>query len=40
MAQTATPHAPLSLFDKLWQRHLVEQTEDGECLLDLDPSRK
>lgn len=40
MTQTATSPAPLTLFDTLWQRHLVEQTEDGKCLLDLDPTRK
>lgn len=28
--------APLTLFDKLWQRHLVEQGEDGEALLYVD----
>ncbi|WP_332815091.1 3-isopropylmalate dehydratase large subunit [Ramlibacter sp.] len=28
--------APLTLFDKLWQRHLVDQTEDGEALLYVD----
>ena len=31
----ATP-APQSLFDKLWQRHLVEQSEGGEALLYVD----
>ncbi len=36
MTQTTTPPAPLTLFDKLWQRHLVEQTEEGECLLYVD----
>ena len=32
------PHsaAPQTLFDKLWQRHLVEQTGDGEALLYVD----
>jgi 3-isopropylmalate/(R)-2-methylmalate dehydratase large subunit len=33
MASTALPQ---TLFDKLWQRHLVEQTEDGEALLYVD----
>ena len=28
--------APQTLFDKLWQRHLVEQTGDGEALLYVD----
>jgi len=28
--------APLTLFDKLWQRHLVEQTDNGEALLYVD----
>ncbi len=27
---------PLTLFDKLWQRHLVDETEDGEALLYVD----
>ena len=31
----ATP-APQTLFDKLWQRHLVEQSGDGEALLYVD----
>ncbi len=26
----------LTLFDKLWQRHLVDVTEDGEALLYID----
>lgn len=28
--------APQTLFDKLWQRHLVDQSEDGECLIYVD----
>ena len=28
--------APLTLFDKLWQRHLVDQTDSGEALLYID----
>lgn len=28
--------APQTLFDKLWQRHLVEQGDDGEALLYID----
>ncbi len=28
--------APQTLFDKLWQRHLVDQSDDGECLLYVD----
>jgi len=40
MTQTATFHAPLTLFDTLWQRHLLLQTEDGECRLNVDPCRK
>ena len=36
MTQIASPETPLTLFDKLWQRHLVERTEDGECLLYVD----
>ena len=31
----ATP-VPQTLFHKLWQRHLVEQTDDGEALLYVD----
>ena len=27
---------PQTLFDKLWQRHVVEQFEDGEVLLYVD----
>ena len=27
------PVTALTLFDKLWQRHLVDVTEDGEALL-------
>ena len=27
---------PQTLFDKLWQRHVVEQSEDGEALLYVD----
>ena len=30
------PTAPQTLFDKLWQRHVVDQTEDGETLLYID----
>ena len=26
----------LTLFDKLWQRHLVDESEDGTCLLYVD----
>ena len=33
MITTANPQ---TLFDKLWQRHLVEQTADGEALLYVD----
>jgi len=28
--------SPLTLFDKLWQRHLVDANEDGEALLYVD----
>ena len=28
--------APQTLFHKLWQRHLVEQSDDGEALLYVD----
>jgi 3-isopropylmalate/(R)-2-methylmalate dehydratase large subunit len=31
-----SPSAPRTLFDKLWQSHLVEQTDDGESLLYID----
>ena len=31
----ATP-VPQTLFNKLWQRHLVEQSADGEALLYID----
>ncbi len=31
-----TTAVPQTLFDKLWQRHLVEQTGDGEALLYVD----
>ena len=27
---------PQTLFHKLWQRHLVEQSDDGEALLYVD----
>ena len=30
------PASALTLFDKLWQRHLVDVTEDGEALLYVD----
>ena len=30
------PGTALTLFDKLWQRHLVDVTEDGEALLYVD----
>ena len=33
MDQTSTPQ---TLFDKLWQSHLVDQTDDGECLIYVD----
>jgi hypothetical protein len=33
MASTALPQ---TLFDKLWQRYLVEQTDDGEAPLYVD----
>ena len=38
MPTTAIPDAaaPQTLFDKLWQRHLVEQADDGEALLYVD----
>ncbi len=32
--QSTSP--PRTLFDKLWQSHLVDQTEDGECLIYVD----
>ena len=32
----STTTLPQTLFDKLWQRHLVEQTGDGEALLYVD----
>ena len=31
-----TTASPQTLFDKLWQRHLVEQTSDAEVLLYVD----
>jgi len=31
-----TTALPQTLCDKLWQRHLVEQTDAGESLLDVD----
>ncbi len=31
-----TTPAPQTLFDKLWQRHLVDETDDGECLIYID----
>ncbi len=31
-----TSSAPLTLFDKLWQAHLVDQSEDGESLIYVD----
>jgi len=31
-----TPSTPRTLFDKLWQAHLVDETEDGESLIYVD----
>ena len=31
-----TTSSPQTLFDKLWQSHLVSQTPDGECLIYVD----
>lgn len=31
-----TQHIPQTLFEKLWQSHLVDQNSDGECLIYVD----
>jgi 3-isopropylmalate/(R)-2-methylmalate dehydratase large subunit len=36
MTKTPHPAGPRTLFDKLWQRHLVDVTPEGECLLYID----
>ncbi len=35
-AAMPTPPQPQTLFDKLWQSHLVDETADGECLIYVD----
>lgn len=30
------PQGPLTLFEKIWHRHVVHQRDDGECLLYVD----
>ncbi|NCW39383.1 MAG: hypothetical protein EBV79_03990 [Betaproteobacteria bacterium] len=30
------PQRPLTLFEKIWYRHVVHQRDDGECLLYVD----
>lgn len=32
----ANPHGPLTLFEKIWHRHVVHRRDDGECLLYVD----
>jgi 3-isopropylmalate/(R)-2-methylmalate dehydratase large subunit len=32
----AMPSGPLTLFEKIWHRHVVHRREDGECLLYVD----
>ena len=33
---TPTHAGPLTLFDKLWQRHVVQESETGQALLYVD----
>ena len=30
---TGRKDGPKTLFDKIWERHLVDQGEDGTCLI-------